>query len=294
MRNSQRRDAIVIALSCCTSMRRTMGGTGATFGFAGSRARPAAVVAFAATAVLSATAPSLAVAAGDADLFRTKVEKWVETRQLISEEQADWEAEQQTLRATRDLLKDQKQVLQDAIAELEAGDTQADEARRELLLERGALQRSRRTLEERVIALEKQLLDLEPSLPAPLRKKLEPLLVQIPTDPETTRVPLGQRLMSVLGVLAQAEKFNDTATFVGETREVEGGQKIQVRTLYWGLGQAIYVDTQGQLAGVGRPGDDGWDFTGDPAIADNAALVLDIYEGNVDVIRFVELPVEIQ
>ncbi len=259
----------------------------------GTRATSSIAAACALLATLT-VAPLAANASEGAEVFRTKVEKWVETRQLISEEQTEWEAEQQTLRATRELLKDQKQVLADAIAELEAGDTQADEARRELLLERGALQRSRRALEERVVALEKQVLDLETRFPAPLRKKLEPLLVQIPRDPETTRLGLGQRLMSVLGILAQAEKFNDTATFVGETREVEGGQKIQVRTLYWGLGQALYVDTQGRLAGVGRPGDDGWVFTSDTDIADGAGLVLDIYEGNVDVIDFVELPVAIQ
>jgi hypothetical protein len=100
--------------------------------------------------------------------------------------------------------------------------------------------------------------------------------------------------MSVLGVLAQAEKFNGTATFVGETRAVGGDQKVQVRTLYSGLAQAVYVDSQGETAGIGRPGSDGWEFTDDPDLADDAARFLDIYEGNVDAIEFVELPIEIR
>jgi hypothetical protein len=127
-----------------------------------------------------------------------------------------------------------------------------------------------------------------------LQKKLELLLVQIPDDPENTRLPLGQRLMNVLGVLAQAEKFNGTATFLGETRAVNGEQKVQVRTLYWGLGQAIYVDARGETAGIGRPGPDGWEFSNEAGLADDAKLLLDIYEGNVDVIEFVKLPVEIR
>ena len=49
------------------------------------------------------------------------------------------------------------------------------------------------------------MLDLEPRLPQPLREKLELLLVQIPTDPVKAAPPLGQRLMNVLGVLAQAD-----------------------------------------------------------------------------------------
>ena len=106
-----------------------------------------------------------------------------------------------------------------------------------------------------------------------------------------TKVPLGARLMNVLGVLAQAEKFDSTATFVGETRQV-GDEKLQVRTLYWGLAQAIYVDAQGRTAGIGRPGPNGWEFTNDPDLASDARHLLDIYEGNVDTIEFVRFPVE--
>jgi hypothetical protein len=98
--------------------------------------------------------------------------------------------------------------------------------------------------------------------------------------------------MNVLGVLSQADKWNSTASFVAETRAV-GDQKLQVRTLYWGLGQAFYVDAQGRVAGVGRPGPDGWEFSDDTELADQTRRLLDIYQGNVDLIEFVELPVEI-
>jgi hypothetical protein len=127
-----------------------------------------------------------------------------------------------------------------------------------------------------------------------LRRKLEPLLVQIPEDPQAVDAQLGQRLMNVLGVLAQAEKFNGAATFVGETRSVKGEQKVQVRTLYWGLGQAIYVDARGEIAGIGRPDAEGWAFSEEPKLAEDAARLLDIYEGNVDAIEFVSLPVEVR
>jgi len=228
--------------------------------------------------------------------FRAKLEKWVETRQILSEEETDWEVEQETLRATRDLLRQQRDTLQKEIEELEASHTQSDEERRDLLLRRGEHQRSARALEQRIRAMEEQVLALAPRLPEPLQDKLELLLVQIPEDPESSEVGLGQRLMNVLGVLAQTEKWNGTATFVGETRAVDGDQKVQVRTLYWGLGQAFYVAAQGRTAGVGRPGEDGggWQFTSDPSLVEEAGALLDIYEGNVDEIRFVRLPVEIR
>ncbi len=226
--------------------------------------------------------------------FRAKMEKWVETRQLISKERSDWAEDREMLRSTRDLLKREKEALEAEVAEFEETATVADEERRQLLLQRGENQRASLALEEEIRHMEEQVLALAPRLPEPLQAKLEPLLVQIPEDPEKTSQRLGQRLMNVLGILLQAEKFNTTATFVGETRATDGEQQVQVRTLYWGLGQAIYVDAQGRSAGVGRPGPDGWEFTNDPDLAGDAQLLLDIYEGNVDTIEFVDLPVQIQ
>jgi hypothetical protein len=236
----------------------------------------------------------VATAQTKVDVFRAKTEQWVETRQLISQEETEWEKERETLRATRELLEQQREALAAEIAELEESNTASDDERRDLLLERGDYQRAGRALEERISTLEEEVLDLAPRLPEPLQEKLELLLVQIPTDPEKAAPPLGQRLMSVLGVLAQAEKFNGTATFVGETRAVGGNQKVQVRTLYSGLAQAVYVDAQGETAGIGRPGPEGWEFTDDPELADDAKRFLDIYEGNVDAIEFVRLPIEIR
>jgi len=130
------------------------------------------------------------------------------------------------------------------------------------------------------------VLRLEGRFPEPLRERLEPLVSQIPEDPEATKQPLGQRLVTVLGVLSQADKWNGTANLVGETRAVDGtDQKVQIRTLYWGLGQAIYVAAQGRAAGVARPAADGWEFQSEPDLVDEASLLLDIYEGNVDAIQ---------
>jgi hypothetical protein len=244
--------------------------------------------------MLGATAVAPARADDSVDHFRVRMEKWVETRQIISEEKSDWEVEQEILQASRDLLRQQKEALQAEITEMEESNTVADEERRDLLLERGELQRTSRALGEQIRAMEQEVFALAPQLPEPLQKKLKPLLVQIPEDPDKTKPQLGQRLINVLGVLAQAEKFNGAATMVGETRAVNGDQKVQVRTLYWGLGQAVYVDAQGETAGIGRPGAEGWEFTNESGLAGDAKLLLDIYEGNVDVIEFVKLPVEIR
>ncbi len=226
--------------------------------------------------------------------YRAKMERWVEARQIASKERSEWLVDKELLQASRDLLARERDALRAEIAEYEESSAGADEERRDLLLERGEYQRAARALEDRIVVLEEQVRALVPQLPEPLQRRLEPLLVQIPDSPEQTQVPLGQRLMNVLGVLAQAEKFNGTATFVAETRPVGGDQKLQVRTLYWGLAQAIYVDAQGRMAGIARPGEAGWEFVDDAALASRAELLLDIYEGNVDTIAFVPMPVDLR
>jgi gas vesicle protein len=251
-------------------------------------------IAVAVVALLGASAT--ARGAERIDDFRVKMEKWVETRQILSQEKSDWEAEHAMLEATRDLLRDQRAALKEEIAALETSITEADQERVDLLLARGEYRRSIAAMKEWQAELEQRVLGLVPMLPEPLQDKLEPLIVQIPNDPEAGRVSLGKRLVNVLGVLLQAEKFDGTATLTGETRAIRAGdeQKVQVRTLYWGLGQAVYVDSQGRAAGLGRPGPEGWVFSEAPGLADDAKLLIDIYEGNVDTIRFVDVPVQIQ
>ena len=240
-----------------------------------------------------ALAPT-AHAEGGSDAFRARMEKWVEARTILSKERSDWIVEKQYLESTRDLLKDERDSLRDEIKRLEESQTGADEERQILASEKDDYQRTSDVLSLKIRALEEQVTALVPRLPTPLVERLEPLLVQIPDNPEESTVALGQRLMNVLGVLAQTEKWNSTATFVGETRSVGGAERVQVRTLYWGLSQAIYVDAQGKTAGVGRPAGSTWEFVDDAGLAVDAKLLLDIYEGNVDTIAFVPMPVNIK
>ncbi|MEZ4282705.1 MAG: DUF3450 family protein [Myxococcota bacterium] len=257
----------------------------------------ASAVVFAAIAFIHATAPSRAdaeVPAAASDQYRTKMQKWVETRQILSEERSDWLVERESLEATRDLLRDERKALKEQIESLKQTEGGAESERLELAARRDAYRQSAEVLEGKVLELEQQVLALVPKLPEPLQKKLEPILVQIPTNPELAKAGLGQRLVNVLAVVAQAEKWNGTATFVGETRDVGNGQKVAVRTLYWGLAQAVYVDSQGETAGIGRPTAEGWKFVDDPDLADSAKEILDIYEGIVDTIAFVPVPAEIE
>ncbi|GHC02201.1 DUF3450 family protein [Cerasicoccus arenae] len=229
----------------------------------------------------------------DAADSKAKLAKWVETRQIISKEANEWAIDKEFLISTRDLLEEQAESLDAKITELKDSSTEADNARRALLLERGELQRADEDLVKQISAMEAQVKELIKLFPEPLTGKLDKLIVRIPDSPEETNLSLGQRLITVLGILGQAEKFNSSAHFFGETRDV-GGKKIQVLTLYWGFAFAVYVDAKGTMAGIGEPGPDGWVWVEHNEIASGAKRFMDMYEGNVDVIEFVELPIKIK
>ncbi|WP_309399580.1 DUF3450 family protein [Cerasicoccus maritimus] len=249
-------------------------------------------IAIALTTCFAAFAPAHAEQNAVAEAKST-LTKWVETRQLISEEKADWKVEQEFLTSTQELLQEQAATLEEQVKELEDSTTEADEKRNELLLERAGHQRAGTALAAQIKGMEVEVKQLVKQFPEPLQDKLEPLIIRIPDNPEESEIPLGQRLVNILGILAQAEKFNSTANFYGETREV-GGQKISVLTLYWGMSFAVYVDTQGKVAGFGKPGPDGWVWEENNAIAPDAKRFIDMYEGNIENIEFVQLPIEIK
>lgn len=228
------------------------------------------------------------------DETKAKLESWVKTEQLIAQETNSWEEERHFLNQTKVLLMNELASLAERLKELEASNTAADQTREELMLKRASMKKADSALLQVVEQLEQKLLLLTPRFPQPLQQKLEPLVVRIPRDASETKIPLGQRLQNLLGILTQAEKFNKTATFVGEMREMSNGQKVQVNTVYWGLAFAFYADNAGTRAGVGTPSEAGWEWTEKNENASDIKRFIDIYQRTVDDIAFVSLPVVIQ
>ncbi len=226
---------------------------------------------------------------------KSKLDKWVETQQLISEEKNDWTADKASLADTKELLEKQLEALDEKIKEMEETATQADNERNELLLQRAAFMRANKSLTDIITSLEQRLVAQTAYYPQPLLDMIDPLLVRIPENPEETEASLGQRVQNIVGILSQAQKFNNMITFVGETQQVEGSDKqVQVWTFYWGLGAAFYVDELGHVAGYGVPSQDGWVFTQDNSIAPRVSKMRAYYENTDQDIQFVPVPVTIQ
>jgi septal ring factor EnvC (AmiA/AmiB activator) len=239
-----------------------------------------------------ALAPFGLVAQNKISETRAVLDQWVETRQIISKERADWQIEQSILGDTVSLLTNQLARLSESLEELEASATAADEDRTQLADEKEQLSTAAAVVESSIGALETQLKQIIKAFPAPLTDRIKPLIRRLPDDPTTTKLSLGERVQNIVGILSQADKFNTTLTQTSESREMESGKTVEVRTLYWGLAMAYYVDASGEYAGVGYPSADGWEWPQVPAKGAEIRRLIDVYEGAED-IQFVEVPARI-
>ena len=227
------------------------------------------------------------------DAARETLNRWVETRQIISETKSDWALEKSILQDSEKLLSSELERLSAALEELDVTATASDEERTKLAAEKEVLGAAAAVVEANVGSLETQVKAIVQTFPEPLIDKIKPLIRRLPEDSTNTKLTLGERVQNIVGILSQADKFNGTITQTSESREINGGRVVEVRTLYWGLGGAFYVDASGEYAGVGYPGSEGWDWPQIEGAGPQIKRLLDVYEGSDD-IQFVEVPAHIK
>ncbi len=241
---------------------------------------------------------SALIANGSAEeiaITQKKIDKWIETRQIISAERASWLGDKAMLETSEGILSDELKALNRAVEILSENSTIADVERENLQAEREEIERSNEMLAVKVRTLEMAVKELSARFPSPLLIKITPLLQNIPEDVSRTKRALGQRLLTVLGVLSQAEKFNGTLTLQTNARDVSGtGVQERVTTLYWGLAFAVYVDDAGKFAGMGLPGPEGWEWSTRNESASDVRRFIATYSGETDELDFVNIPVEIR
>jgi hypothetical protein len=223
---------------------------------------------------------------------RNVLGQWVETRQITSKERSDWQVEKSILQDTQSLLTSELARLEETLATLQSSATAADEERSTLTEEKEQFSAASHVVESTIGALEVQMKEIIKTLPEPLVNKIKPLIRRLPEDPDSNTLSLGERVQNIVGILSQADKFNTTITAVSDSREITEDKVVEVRTLYWGLAMAYFVDSSGEYAGIGFPGKDGWEWPQIEGSGPSIQQLLGVYEGNED-IQFVEVPARI-
>lgn len=224
---------------------------------------------------------------------RTALAKWIETRQIISKERQQWQFDKQILTERAELLQREIDTLRQRMAEAEVSMGDADKKRGELLIENDALKQHGQRLQELATRLEARLGELVPRLPAPLAERIKPLTQRLPTPGGETKLSVSERFQNIIGILNEITRFQREITVATETRTIEPGRVAEVKTLYLGLGQAYYVTSRGDAAGIGRPGPTGWEWQRADELAGNIQHAIAILQ-NERVASYVPLPVEVR
>jgi hypothetical protein len=220
------------------------------------------------------------------------LERWVETRRVISQEKRDWALGKEVLEDRIELVQGEIEALRGRISDAQASLAEADEKRADLVAQNERLTAASATLAELLAGFESRTLALLERLPDPIRERVKPLSQRIPEAGAETEQSLSQRFQNVVGILNEVDKFNRDITVTSEVRPLGDGTTAEVTAIYAGLGQGWYVSTNGAAAGIGRSGPDGWQWTPANDAAPRIAEAIAILE-NEKVAAFVQLPVRL-
>jgi len=246
-------------------------------------------------ALLTITMWCVATADTGPKLYETRstLEKWVETRQLVSKTRSDWQTDKETLEQSISLFERELKGVEEQLSKLSTNSVQADKERAQTEAAIKAANQSLEPAQAFATSFETQIAGLQPQLPQPLQDILKPLLARLPSDPANTKMKPTERTQVIVGVLNEIDKFNNGVNLFSEKRKNQAGAEVAVETVYVGLGGAYFVNEAGDFAGVGTPGAQGWEWTIKPAIAASVREVIRIYRAERTA-RFVGLPAVIK
>jgi hypothetical protein len=227
-------------------------------------------------------------ALGDA---RAVLEKWVETKRVLSKEQQDWVVGREMLNERIALVQGEIDALRTKMREAETTIAEADLKRDELIAEHDRKQRTAAALAGTVVGLEGRMRGLLQRLPDPILERVKTLSQRIP-DGETKQT-LGERFMSLVGILNEVDKFNREITVTSEVRMLGEGTSDEVAALYVGVGQGYYVNARGDAAGIGSATSEGWVWRPANDAAAQVAQAIAILKNEAGA-AFVPLPVRIE
>lgn len=224
---------------------------------------------------------------------RSTLEKWVETRQLVSRTRSEWQSDKEMLQQTVELLNRELKGVSENMSKLSTNSVQADKERLEA---EASLKASRESLDkakEFATRFEEQIRGFMPRLPLPLQDLVKPLLNRLPTDSANTKMLSTERIQVIVGILNEVDKFNNAVSVFNEKRKNEKGEEVAVETVYVGLGAAYFVNEAGNFAGFGSPNASGWEWKVQPGLASSVREAIQIYR-NEKAARFIALPATVK
>lgn len=239
--------------------------------------------------------PALAWQEQGIELARETLAKWVETRRLISEEKAAWKLDRELIADRVELLAGEVEGLREDEAEKQAEIERTGKKFTEVQVQRDALQAALAGVDAEIATLEERLRRVLARLPAPLleTEAIAATAQRLPKPGVEVKQSIGERYLTVVGILNEIDKWNAALHVDSEVVGLSNGTTAEVSTLYMGIAQGYYISRDGQFAGRGTAGEDGWVWTSADQDAAEIKLAFEI-QSNTQPAAFVRLPIAIQ
>lgn len=226
------------------------------------------------------------------DSTREILDRWVETRRIISEEVREWALGKEILESRIDVVKRDLAGAKERVAETEKSITEADRKRAELVEQSEKLKGASAELAATAAALETRVKELVRRLPDPIREKIRPLSQRLPEDSAKSELPIAVRFQNLVGIVNEVNKFAREITMTSEIRKLADGSSAEVTVVYIGLAQAYYTGGGGKIAGFGAAGPEGWSWTVANEMAPQVSKLVAILK-NESPAEFVPLPLKV-
>lgn len=227
--------------------------------------------------------------------LRTSVREWVETMRKIQQEENDWSRDQEVLKNYKEGLEKEIADLKQQIADAKTRKAGADQESLDQSNQRDRYASAKDELSDVVRKLEESLVAKLPLFPAPLLA--EPKVAQgvedlqrdlkLPADKRNEGV--SKRLLNVINLLTEAEKFQQTVHLRPELRKNGDGREFNMQVIYFGLSCAYAVNDDGSFALAGRPSAEGWKFEERKDLAADIQTLIAATTGDQDA-AFINLP----
>ncbi|MBK1875728.1 DUF3450 family protein [Pelagicoccus mobilis] len=245
----------------------------------------------AALAVFSITSSILVLPHSESrelDTLKDVTERWIQTRNRISEEQASWATEKELLQGSINTLGSTKEILEEnvKILELQTNDLQEEIDAANQRIE--SFEQSNTFILSKVESYERRILKLTERLPEPLKEEIAPLIRKIP-DEGGSAPPLPNRLQNVVAISTLIDEFNNDLTLNHTIKPLDDGSVIEVRVLYWGLAGAYASNADGSKAWIVKPASGEWKWIEETQNPIAIKQLFDVYDKTIDP-QLVEVP----
>jgi septal ring factor EnvC (AmiA/AmiB activator) len=228
------------------------------------------------------------------DETRGLLQQWAATQRMISSERTEWETGRAMLEGRIQLLKLSIDETEKKIAEAKMKLDEVKKKIAETETEKAQIKEASDALLATAPELEKGVKNLFNRVPGFVQEKIRVLNDRIPKEgAEVKNITAAERFQNVLGILNELNKANNELNTLPEIHDLGNGKKAEVKVVYVGLGQGYFVNSNGDIGGLGLPSDQGWTWTTDATIAPKMRELVEVMKKTVPA-KLVELPAQIQ